>query len=236
MSQRILADGRPVGYMVRDELGWSFLAGDETQAYVDDPANLALTSLTEMIAREPAIEPHLTAAVGTALVRTPTGFAVERGPESAASGEPAPGLHPEYPVATGVTALSPQWSVTLPHPMNRRLEDGSLVLWRPGVTAWLSLWNLRSGESPAACIERLSAQAPPHRFDVRRWRHGELQFVGYRVPEPTGPAAVPPLYGFAAGPTGYLAIAVYFDDEAALTEAGTILASAQSPAAADAGT
>lgn len=234
MSQRILADGRPIGYMVRDELGWSFLAGDETQEYVDDPANLALTALAEVVAREPAVEPHLNAPVGTALVRTPTGFAVESGPAPAAAGQ-APGLHPDYPVASGVTTLSPQWSVVLPQPMNRRLEDGSLVLWRPGVTAWLSLWNLRSGESPAACIERLSAQAPPHRFDVRRWRHGDLQFVGYRVADPGGPAAVPPLYGFAAAPAGYLAMTVYFDDEAALTEAGTILASAQSPAATVAG-
>lgn len=148
----------------------------------------------------------------------------------------APGLHPDYPVNSGVTALSPQWSVTLPTPMNRRLDDGSLVLWRPGLTVWLSLWNLRSGEGPADCIERLSAQAPPQRFDVRRWRHREIQFVAYRVPEPDGPAAVPPLYGFAAAPAGYLQAAVYFDAEGLLTEAGTILASAQSPARAGEGT
>ena len=50
-SDRILVDGRKVGYMYREmpdpekeypDSGWTFTAGDETQEYVDNPDNWAI--------------------------------------------------------------------------------------------------------------------------------------------------------------------------------------------------
>jgi hypothetical protein len=50
-SNRILKDGRKVGYFYREEpdrpqdSGWRFMCGDESQEYMDDPANLQMVSL-----------------------------------------------------------------------------------------------------------------------------------------------------------------------------------------------
>lgn len=47
-TERITVDGMPVGYMVREatahqgDSGWCFMAGDETQDYMDDPSHLAI--------------------------------------------------------------------------------------------------------------------------------------------------------------------------------------------------
>lgn len=219
VSRRILTDGAPVGYMVRDELGWSFLAGDETQQYVDDPANLEVVAIARVVERDPAIAEHLRVPVGTALVRTENGFAVET--------RPAAAPNPDQPVAAGELALSPLWSLTLPEPMHRRREGASLVLWRPGLTLWCSLWDLPAGATPAEYVDRLPAETAAQRFDVRRWRYRNVQYVGYRMSEPGAPAGPPPLYGIAAADAGCLHVVAYFDAEATAREAGTLLASAR---------
>jgi hypothetical protein len=47
-SDRITVDGEAVGYAYREpadhpgDSGWRFFAGDETQAYADDPSNFAI--------------------------------------------------------------------------------------------------------------------------------------------------------------------------------------------------
>lgn len=219
VSRRVLDDGRPVGYLVRDALGWSFLAGDETQEYVDRPGNLVVRALGEIVARDPAVAVHLSAPVGTALVRAGDGFV-----DPADRPDPARALNPDFPVVSGTVTLSPEWTLTVEQPMNRRLEDGALVLWRPGFTVWLTLWN--STDAPgSARMATLLEHASPDRYDLRQWRRGEVEYAGYRLTEPEVDAAADPLYGFAVGPGGHLQFAGYFDDEADLAAAGTLLAS-----------
>ena len=51
VTKRVLEDGAPVGYLYReepdndDDSGWRFTANDESDAYVNDSANVALVSL-----------------------------------------------------------------------------------------------------------------------------------------------------------------------------------------------
>jgi hypothetical protein len=51
-SDRITVDGKPVGFMYREEgdsdldSGWRFLAGDESDDYLDDPANLSQSMIS----------------------------------------------------------------------------------------------------------------------------------------------------------------------------------------------
>jgi len=74
-SDRITVDGRPVGDMVRepvhgpDDSGWCFLAGDETQAYLDDPANLGLYDVNTIANYSPDIVPLLDAPPCSAFER-----------------------------------------------------------------------------------------------------------------------------------------------------------------------
>lgn len=75
VSKRITSDGEPVRWLYRlvtdrpDDSGWHVLAGDESQAYLDDPTNAALVPLRELLQDDPDLE---------ALFRTPAPVAYER--------------------------------------------------------------------------------------------------------------------------------------------------------------
>jgi hypothetical protein len=62
VSNRVAVDGAPVGYLYREKTlldendsGWRIFAGDETQAYVDDPANLALYNASTIVEAAPRL-------------------------------------------------------------------------------------------------------------------------------------------------------------------------------------
>ena len=79
-SDRITVDGRPVGYMYRSaprtdlDSGWAFLAGDESQEYMDDAHNHAIYDVNTIANYDPEIIPLLDAPVGAAFIRTPAGL------------------------------------------------------------------------------------------------------------------------------------------------------------------
>jgi hypothetical protein len=79
VSARVLADGRPVGLLYRedpdrgDDSGWRLLAGDESQAYLDEPANLSYVLLGAVLNRDDAFVHLLDRPVGAAFVRRADG-------------------------------------------------------------------------------------------------------------------------------------------------------------------
>jgi hypothetical protein len=74
-SDRILVDGRKVGFMYREapdhesDSGWRFFSGEEDQAYADDPANFEMCSVNTAANYDEAIIPYLDAPIGTAFGR-----------------------------------------------------------------------------------------------------------------------------------------------------------------------
>jgi hypothetical protein len=50
-------------------------------------------------------------------------------------------LHPDYPTVEGTLSLTYSWSLVLPEKFNRRLDDGDLVIWRPGFTIRTAVWD-----------------------------------------------------------------------------------------------
>jgi hypothetical protein len=77
-TDRILIDGLKVGYMYReeserdDDSGWVFLAGDESQEYLDDQWNLGIYSVNTICNYDPEIIPLIHADTGSAFERHPT--------------------------------------------------------------------------------------------------------------------------------------------------------------------
>lgn len=75
VSRKILEDGWKVGYMYREESlneedsGWSFMAGDEDEKYIDDSKNIVLIRLNELSQLDPDILSYIESPVGTALIR-----------------------------------------------------------------------------------------------------------------------------------------------------------------------
>lgn len=79
-SDRIVVDGRPVGYCYREtpmegvpDSGWRFLAGDEGQEYLEDPARCGIYHLNTICNYDPEIIPLLTAPGGSTYVRGENG-------------------------------------------------------------------------------------------------------------------------------------------------------------------
>ena len=78
-SDRIVVDGRPVGYMYRqvpvnqDDSGWRFLAGDEDNAYMANNANHGVYDVNTIANYCRDILPFIDAEVGTAFERDDDG-------------------------------------------------------------------------------------------------------------------------------------------------------------------
>lgn len=82
-SDRITVDGQPVGYMYRSEprdtfdSGWTFLAGDEDEAYLDEARNQNIYDVNTIANYDPDIIPLLIAPVGSAFIRTSSGLTAD---------------------------------------------------------------------------------------------------------------------------------------------------------------
>ena len=76
-TDMITVEGRPVGYMVRDEpvrpedSGWCFMAGDESQDYMDEPNHHGVYDVNTIANYDPSIVSLLDAAPGSVFERTP---------------------------------------------------------------------------------------------------------------------------------------------------------------------
>lgn len=74
-TDQITVEGRKVGYMYREEpdddldSGWRFFSGEESDSYVNDPANLARYDVNTICNYDPAIIPYLQSLPGQALGR-----------------------------------------------------------------------------------------------------------------------------------------------------------------------
>lgn len=74
-TDEIVVKGRPVGYMYREQpdndidSGWRFLAGDETDEYIDDAGNLGFYDVNTVANYDPDIIPYLDHPIGSAFMR-----------------------------------------------------------------------------------------------------------------------------------------------------------------------
>lgn len=74
-SDMITVEGHRVGFMYREEpdfdadSGWRFLAGIESQDYLDDPANTSIYDVNTIANCDPGIIPLLHAPIGSAFER-----------------------------------------------------------------------------------------------------------------------------------------------------------------------
>lgn len=91
-------------------------------------------------------------------------------------------LHPDYPTVSGSYWLTDEWSVDLPVELNRRIEDGDLVLWRPGLTFWIAIWSA-SGKPKEERLSSILESADPARTDQQVGHDGNLVRLTYELVE-----------------------------------------------------
>lgn len=122
------------------------------------------------------------------------------------------------PLVEGRQPLIPGWSLELPFPMARRVEDGSLVFWHSprGLTFWLNAYEGDGLEDSRAEWEKVRS---PDGFDAIEERDGDLLRFSYRLDEGEMDGREPAFYGFVtAEGGGEMHIAGYFDDPASLDD------------------
>ncbi|MBK1880684.1 DUF2185 domain-containing protein [Pelagicoccus mobilis] len=83
-TDRILIDGMRIGYMYKEEKdfdsdsGWRFMAGDETDEYLDDQWNSGIYTVNTICNYDEEIIQHLGAPVGSSFALDPkTGKLIE---------------------------------------------------------------------------------------------------------------------------------------------------------------
>lgn len=142
VSLSIMRGDAPVGQMRRDEpstaedSGWSFIGLGDSQELVDDPDNAVVCDLNTLANIDTDIISHLNRPQGVVLARdaADTPLSVIEGPD-----EPPSVVF--LPPVSGETRLSAGWGIAIPGHCLRRVEDGNLVIWRPGLTFWLAIMN-----------------------------------------------------------------------------------------------
>ncbi len=127
-----------------------------------------------------------------------------------------PQLHPDYPVVEGRYDMTPEWAIELPLPFNRRFEENNLVLWRPGITAWIVVWGNDQNASVEARLSALKSRRSPDAFGPQEFSRDGVGYHFYRLLEAADDARVAAGYAFAFGPAGHVQMAVYFDNESDL--------------------
>ena len=81
VSDRIVVDGKPVGYCYREapaegrpDSGWRFFAGDEDESYLSDASHTGIYHLNTLCNYDPEVLPLLNSPVGSAFGRDEAGI------------------------------------------------------------------------------------------------------------------------------------------------------------------
>jgi hypothetical protein len=162
-TDKITVEGNKVDYMVREasnrdgDSGWIFYGGGETQEYLDDPNNTSVFNLNTICNYDPEIIPFLTFPPGTEIERN-----LEGKLELLTKGIEKPSVFFLYPVEAGKIVVTSAWEFYLRSRMLRRIDDSSLVIWKPGFTIWLNAYTSNNNdvaERIDSILQIISAEA-----------------------------------------------------------------------------
>lgn len=106
--------------------------------------------------------------------------------------------------------ITENWSVGIDESFQRRVEDGSLVFWRPGRTVWIICWGDGRTPTKREALALIKEDASPARQELFE-EDGEVYRFGYLLVEGKGRKRQSAVYGFAVVEGEYIQLAAYFD-------------------------
>lgn len=221
-SDMITVEGRKVAFMIREQpeeesdSGWSFFSGFESDDYMSDPGNFEVYDVNTIANYDPEVIQFLDAPFGSAFERQDGSGPLVRVEEEA---------RPEHPIVEGHQRLTSDWSIDLPGRFKRRLEEGDLHFWRPGLTVVLAVWGNDDHESPQQRLAWIREDMSPDAYDIIEETQDTLLRFAYRLHEESDDERQDALYGFVIADLGHVQVAVYFDDEPDVEVAWSILRS-----------
>jgi hypothetical protein len=125
-------------------------------------------------------------------------------------------IPPQFPRVKGDYQMAAHWRVTLPDEFAKRFEKSDsgtdLVLWRPGITCWTSIFSQKPGETPAATLAWRKSNTPKDTVQVFEFSDSKPLRYGYLLHEiPKDDAERWALYALTFGESGHVLMAIYFD-------------------------
>ena len=133
----------------------------------------------------------------------------------------------DYPLVEGRQQLTAQWAIDLPGEFARRIEEGSLVLWRPGITVWLDAWGNNRGASREDRMNEIAGSISPEATHVMQTSIGSVSRLTYRLRDENPDGPVEALMAFTFSDQGHLQMGIYFDAPEDETVAEQIAAGVQ---------
>lgn len=130
---------------------------------------------------------------------------------------------PGFPIVQGDHALTDMWNVHLPAPFARRIEDDSLVLWRPGLTIWLAPWLNNHNQTQSKRLATIKGMVSPEGYDARESVHGGVTHFSYRLRDDNENGPIESLNAWAISDNEQLQMSIYFDDPTDATVAQQIV-------------
>lgn len=110
-----------------------------------------------------------------------------------------------------------------PFPLNRRVEDGDLIFWRPGFTIYLAFWENEKKESIKDRLKWLKEGTSPGAINKREFTVGdEISRFSYELKEDHDGQTILGYYGFVIAPREHVQFATYLDEETDLKMAKDI--------------
>lgn len=124
--------------------------------------------------------------------------------------------------------MTKAWLVTLPVQFERRFEDDSLVIWRPGLTFWIDVWNNDNHERAEERMNWILEAASPERMEERVLRGARGVRLSYELDQRDADPSTPchrSLSAYVIAEAGYVQISAYCDDPDALALAYAVVGS-----------
>ncbi|APD06482.1 hypothetical protein UJ101_00951 [Flavobacteriaceae bacterium UJ101] len=122
-------------------------------------------------------------------------------------------LDPDFPIVEGDYFLSKYWSITLPIPFNRRVENDSLVLWKPGLTFWMTQFENHETQSPREMVLSLIVDRGNQVEDYKEFEIGETFIAQYFQEEVKDSQTIFSYHYVIASETSMLSVKTYADNQ-----------------------
>lgn len=217
-TDMITVEGKKVDYMYREtpdrkeDSGWRFFGGGETQDYVDNPGHTSLLALNTVANYDPDIIPFLTYPVGTKIERNPDGVL-----EVKSENVEKPNIIFLQPVDSGPVTIGDCWTFDIASRMTRRIEDDSIVIWRPGFTIWIDIYttHVRTRKERFELINEIK---PDLAYDIKQEEANGLLKLRYRYDKEEFVNKQPSICVFGLTDRDEIHMTVYFDSDVYLNE------------------
>jgi hypothetical protein len=135
---------------------------------------------------------------------------------------------PKFPTVRGRYEMTDNWSIELKDEYKKRFEDGSLVLWRPGITSWIVVYNAKPSmtrEDALKWRKQDTDKKKEQEFEVSDEKYLRWAYLLFEKTEQDARWA---LYSFTFGKdSGHVMMATYFDDKKDLEKAKQLWMSLQ---------